>query len=200
VNDKKVIGQNVFIATIIACIVVAVALAGVLAIYLPMVSNLESQLTEKDQELTNLNTTITNLSLQMINLENQLEQANNAIASLRGNYDEVIQSYLNIIYLQSSGLLISGADFSQNANQSAQVFLQPLEYAGFVRIDIESNSTTTYAQVIYNSLGVNFNQKITIGESGSASFPVLPGEIEILVGNEESNNSVSGIVTANYVY
>jgi hypothetical protein len=200
VNDKKVVGQNIFIATIIACIVVAVALVGVLAIYLPMVSNLESQITEKDQEALSLNITITNLSLQMINLENQLEQANNAIASLQGNYDEVIQSYLNIIYLQSSGLLLSGQGFSQNANQSAQVFLQPLEYAGYIVINVESNSTTTYAQVIYNSVGVNFNQKITVGENGSASFPVLPGEIEILVGNEESINSVSGIVTANYVY
>ena len=65
-SEKKVVGRNIFIITLIICILVSVGFVAMLATYLPTVSNLESELIEKDQELTNLNTTITNLSLQMI--------------------------------------------------------------------------------------------------------------------------------------
>lgn len=199
-SEKKVVGKNIFIATLIICIAVSIGLVSVLVTYLPVVSNLESQLVEKDQELTNLNTTITNLSLQTIALQEDLDQANAAVALLQGNYQSVIDSYLNIIYLQTSGYLLNQAGFSQNGNETTQVFYSELEYAGYVSVNVESNSTTTYVQVIYDSYGVNFNQKITIGESGSTAFPILPGEVEINIGNEESINGVSCTTTINYVY
>ena len=199
-SEKKVVGKNIFIATLIICIAVSIGLVSVLVTYLPVVSSLESQLVEKDQELTNLNTTITNLSLQTIALQEDLDQANAAVALLQGNYQSVIDSYLNIIYLQTSGYLLNQAGFSQNGNETTQVFYSELEYAGYVSVNVESNSTTTYVQVIYDSYGVNFNQKITIGESGSTAFPILPGEVEINIGNEESINGVSCTTTINYVY
>ncbi|MCW3998299.1 MAG: hypothetical protein NWF10_07005 [Candidatus Bathyarchaeota archaeon] len=202
-SEIKYISKKIFVLVLIVFIVVSIILVGILVTYLPRVSDLETQLSEKDQQIANLNTTISGLNSQIIDLQTDLSQANNEITSLQGlhgNYQTLIDSYISIITLQSSGYLLNGATFSQNANQTSQAVLQLLEYAGYVTIVIESNSTTTYTQVIYNSLGVSFNQKITVGESGSAAFPILPGDVEINIGNEESENIVSGIVTVNYIY
>jgi type II secretory pathway pseudopilin PulG len=202
-SEIKYINKKIFVLVLIVFIVVSIILVGILVTYLPRVSDLETQLSEKDQQIANLNTTISGLNSQIIDLQTDLSQANNEITSLQGlhgNYQTLIDSYISIITLQSSGYLLNGATFSQNANQTSQAVLQLLEYAGYVTIVIESNSTTTYTQVIYNSLGVSFNQKITVGESGSAAFPILPGDVEINIGNEESENIVSGIVTVNYIY
>ena len=199
-SEKKVVGRNIFVITLIICIVVSVGLVAMLATYLPTVSNLESELIEKDQELTNLNTTITNLSLQMIALEDQITQKNSEITSLRGNYETVLDLQNRILTLQESGYLVNGVSFSQNATLTHQVYNGLLEYTGYVQINAQSNSTTTYVKIIYNSFGTNINQKITIGESGTISFPILPGEVEIIVGNDESINGVTGIITINYIY
>lgn len=177
-----------------------VGLVGVILYHFSIVGNLETQLTEKDQNIENLNSTITALNLQLIDLEDQLEQVNGVLISLQSNYQDTIQSYLRIITLQESGYLISGFDFSQGANESTQIFLSPLEYAGFIAVNVESNSTTTFVQVVYDSFGVGFDQKIIVGEDGVASFPILPGDIEIYVGNQESVDGVAGIVTVNYIY
>jgi hypothetical protein len=199
-SEKKVVGKNIFVITLIICIAVSVGLVAMLATYLPTISNLESELIEKDQELTNLNTTITNLSLQMIALEDQITQKNSEITSLRGNYETVLDLQNRIITLQESGYLANGVSFSQNATLTHQVYNGLLEYAGYIQINAQSNSTTTYVKIVYDSFGTNVNQKIIIGESGTISFPILPGEVEIIVGNDESINVVNGIITINYVY
>lgn len=196
----KLVTKNNFFILFILSMMLLVGLVGVVFYHFSSIADFESRLAEKDQTSANLNSTINNLSVQIIDLENQLEQANNAMASLQGNYDDTIQSYIRIITLQASGLLINGAGFSQNANESTQMFFSPLEYAGYIAVNVVSNSSTTYIQVIYDSFGVNFNQQISVGESGVASFPILPGIVEILVGNEEIASSVAGTVTINYVY
>lgn len=105
-----------------------------------------------------------------------------------------------IITLQESGYLVNGVSFTQNATLTHQVYNGLLEYTGYVQINAKSNSTTTYVKIIYNSFGTNINQKITIGESGTISFPILPSEVEIVVGNDEIINGVTGIITINYIY
>lgn len=95
---------------------------------------------------------------------------------------------------------MDGAILSQSANQTSQAVFLQLDYAGYVIVYVESNSTSTYAQVIYDAFGVNYNQKITVGENGAAAFPVLPSEVEILIGNEETVDDVSGSVSIDYVY
>lgn len=202
-SETRDISKKIFIITLITCVAVSTILAGILATYLAKTNDLETQLSTNDQQIADLNSTIYSLNSQIINLQTELNQANTQIASLQGlqgNYQTLLDSYLSIITLQSSGYLLNGATFSLNANQSSQVVLEYLEYAGYVNIIIDSNSTTTYIRIIYDSFGVNFDQKIILGEDGSAALPILPGEVEIIMGNEEADNIVAGIVTINYVY
>ena len=202
-GEVKYINNKIFIITLIACIAVSAVLIGIFATFLLKVGDLETQLTQKDQQMVDSNSTIASLNSQIIGLQTDLSEADSQITSLTAlqtNYQALIDSYVSIITLQSSGYLLNGATFSQNANQTSQGVIQLLEYAGYVTVSLESNNTTTYVQVIYNAFGVNFNQKITLGESGAAAFPVLPSEVEIIIGNEESEDIVSGVITINYVY
>ena len=118
--------------------------------------------------------------------------------------DSQIEDNLNIIYLNASGALLQPTTFTQDANSSAilPLFTNLLEYSGLVIVDIQSNSNTTYAQVIYDSFGVNFNQNVTVGTSGRAYFPVLPGGLEIKIGNKEPAGSepVNSTVSVLYYY
>lgn len=105
--------------------------------------------------------------------------------------DSQIQDNLNIIYMNASGSLLQPTTLTQDANSSTilPLYANLLEYSGVVVVDIESTSNTTYAQVIYNSFGVNFNQNFTAGTSGKTFFPVLPGDLEIRIGNTEPTGS-----------
>jgi hypothetical protein len=94
--------------------------------------------------------------------------------------------------------------YNQAVNQAADanttIFTNVIYYAGYVSVDVQSNSTTTYVEVIYSSYGVNYDNSVTVGTSGTAAFPVLPGSVEIRVGNTETVDSVNATVTATYYY
>ena len=75
-----------------------------------------------------------------------------------------------------------------------------LNFAGFVSVAVQSSSNTTYVEVVYSSYGVNYDNSVTVGTSGTAAFPVLPGTIEIRVGNTETVDSVNATITALYNY
>jgi hypothetical protein len=82
------------------------------------------------------------------------------------------------------------------------LFSDLLEYVGVLIVDVQLTSNTTYAQVIYNSYGVNYNKNVTAGTSGTAYFPVLPGGVEIRIGNTEPTGSdpVNSTVSVVYYY
>ena len=82
------------------------------------------------------------------------------------------------------------------------VYDDTVEYAGYVTVDVQSTSNTTYAGVVYDSIIVNYDHNVTLGTSGAASFPVLPGNIVVVVGNTDTNisDSVNATVTATYYY
>lgn len=201
--ESKFISKKILMVILIVFIGISIVISGILLSYLSKVSDLEMQLNEKNLQISAFNSTIVGLNSQLMDLHTDLTQANDQIISMQRlltDYQTSIDSYLRIVNLAVSEPLMDGAILSQSANQtSLAVFLQ-LDYAGYVIVYVESNSTSTYAQVIYDAFGVNYNQKITVGENGAAAFPVLPSEVEILIGNEETVDDVSGSVSIDYVY
>ena len=57
-SQKKVVGRTVAIALGMVCIVLVAGLVGAIAVYTPMVNNLESQTAEKDNTISSLNSQI----------------------------------------------------------------------------------------------------------------------------------------------
>jgi hypothetical protein len=210
--DKKVI------ALAIICIILAASLVGVVAVYQPAAnsesqSDLQAQITEKDNQIGTLHT-------QISSLQSQLDQALNSAGSTSSLQQEVsslqaqisamnstlydLQTYQNIAYLLLSGTLYSGT-FTQDANSSTTVWTDMLPYAGYIVVSAQALANTTYAEVRYSFSDFNFDYNETLGTSGTVIFPVLgtesePVATEILIGNvdQAQNNSVSATLTYCY--
>jgi len=202
-GQKKLVSRMVVIALGLICIVLVAGLVGAIAVYMPMVSNLESQIAEKNSTISSLNSQISSLNSQVSSLQDAFDQANSTIEEYQealDSYNSQIGYYLSVIYLNESGYLFAPQSFTQDANTSDVVYDGDIRYAGYVSIAIESSSNTTYTQVAYFSYGVNYNNTVTVGTGATAVFPVLPGTIVVSVGNTEPVDNVTGTITAIYRY
>ena len=115
------------------------------------------------------------LVAQVFSLNSQLSEATD-IAKLKTEYVWVT----------------SGTSVTQQPNQYTE-WQFTTQYAGYVTIYVlDSTSDKTYVQVIYESSGVVFNSgKVDVTSRGIESFPVLPGNIIIRIGNNEPANAAS---------
>ncbi len=201
-SEKKVVNRTVAIALGLVCIVLAAGLVVVLANGIPLDNSEDQQaIADLQAQLTNRTNTITTLNAQIASLQNQLNSHNSTeyeeeIAEL----EEQIQEYVNILHLNKTATLVNNQTITQDANSTLAVWNDALYYAGFAKVSVESSSNTTYVQVIYTYGSVHYNQTVIVGTSGTAYFPILPGELGIIVGNTESTENVTATVTATYIY
>jgi hypothetical protein len=154
-----------------------------------------------------LNSQVLSLNSQVSSLQSNLEQINSELLesqeAIQGLNAQIL-NYLNIVYLNVTEFLVSEYSFTQDASDYTIVWDGTVDgtvdYAGCVAVAVESSSNTTYARVLYSSYGVNYDHNVTVGTSGIAYFPVLPGLIEVGVGNTEQADNVTALVTALYTY
>ncbi len=202
-GQKKIVSRIMVISLALICIVLAAGLVGALAVYMPLVSDLESQIAEKNSTILSLNSQVLSLNSQVSSLQDNFEQANSTIAEYQEaleSFNSQIAYYLSVIYLNESGYLFAPQSFTQAANASDIIYNDDIRYAGYVSVAVESSSDTTYAQVAYSAFGVNYNNTVAVGTAGTAVFPVLPGTIVVSVGNIEPVGNVTGTISATYRY
>lgn len=204
-SKKRTSWNNLATALLMICIVLLASLIGVIAFYLPIVNDLDSQIIEKDLKISELNTNASSLNAQVSDLQDTIYQKDSEITNLRESAEylnSLTAHYLSILFLNESSYLVAQREITTNANESIMIYQYNLDYAGYVSVNLESTSNTTYVQLLYSYNGVNYNQNVTVGESGIAHFPILPTMIEIWVGNIETSNgdSVNATVTAIYYY
>jgi len=189
------------IALAIICIILSSSLVGVIAIYAP----LKTQIVQKDATIASLNQNITELQasapnvtlyvMQITSLEQQLSALNDTISALSSN----VTIYRNIASMKNSTVLLSQQQAAVSNNNSTDAFADVISFAGYIKVQVTSTSTTTYVEAVYSSFGVNFDQNITTGASGTAAFPVLPGNLGVKIGNPDTT-SVYVTVTITYYY
>jgi hypothetical protein len=204
-SKKRTSWNNLATALLMMCIILLASLIGVVAFYLPVVNDLDSQIVEKDIEIAELNRNASSLNAQVSDLQDTIDQKDNEITNLRESAEylnSLTAHYLSILLLNESSYLVAQREITTNANESIMIYQYNLDYAGYVSVNLESTSNTTYVQLLYTYNGVNYNQNFAVGESGTAYFPILPTMIEIWVGNTEVSNgdSVNATVTAIYYY
>jgi len=202
-GQRKIFSRTMVIVLGLICIILAAGLVGAIAVYMPMVSNLESQIAEKDSTISSLNSQVSSLNSQVLALQADIEQVNSTIEDYKAAqaaFNSEIELYLSIIYLNESGYLFTPRSFTLAANTSDVIYTGSIVYAGCISVSVESTSNTTYVQVVYSSYGVNYNQNVTVGTGGSAAFPVLPGDITVVIGNTEPVDDVTGTASAIYRY
>jgi uncharacterized coiled-coil protein SlyX len=198
---KRIVSRNAVIALALVLILLA-SLVSVIAIYVPMVSDLESQIAEKDATISSLNSQVAALQSTLGQVANEITTKDSQIAALNStvaSYNSAILDYREILSLQASGLLYN-QEITQDASNYTVIWNNPVEYAGYVTVVVQSSSNTTYVEPLYSSYGVNFDYNMTVGTSGTAAFPVLPGLVEIRVGNTELAGTITAAITATYFY
>jgi len=203
-TSRKIGWKAITLALIMICIALSAGLVGVIAFYLPMVDNLNSQILEKNTNIAALNSAVASLTSQISSLKDSLDQNESYIATLEEGIEYLnsqISNYLSIIYLNQSEYL-PVEPVSQNASTYTVLFNGTLNYNGYVAVSAESTSNTTYIQLLYSSYGVNYDHNVTVALSGTAYFPVLIGEVEIRLGNTDTyaGDFVNATVTARYTY
>ena len=180
---------------------------GVIAIYQP----LDSQITTKDNTINSLHSQISNLETQIASEGNssvasqpyldQINQLNAELSDLNDSY----AAANSIAQLQQSGLLYDSSasgtgTITQDANSTTNLWNDQLDYAGYVVVQASATAATTYAEAIYSFSGSNFDLNQTTGTSGTAIFPVLPGPVQINIGNINQNDTNTITVTVTYYY
>ena len=193
------------LALAVVCIILAAGLVGVIAVYAlngnGNSADLKAQITTKDNtinELTannaDLQNNITQTQATISYYTSQIATLNNQVATLNSQ----ISSYYNIALMNASQLLLSQQPVTQDANATTAIFSDVIYYSGYVSIQATATANTTFTQVIYSYAGANFDYNQTIGTAGNAVFPVLPGTLQINIGNMNQTNSAT--VTATYYY
>jgi len=203
-GQKKVVGRTIAIVLGIICIVLSAGIVVVLAAYLPA----QGAINSLNSQVATQNATITSQSQQISALQNSLSQIGNdqtdkdaQIADLNSQLQELTTYYNNLLLLNASGILVLNQGVSLPASGNSSIWNDYLDYAGYVVVQVQSSSNTTFANVVYSTnYGVNFNEVVVVGTSGSAVFPVLPGLIDVRVGNTEPTDTVSATVAAIYHY
>jgi uncharacterized coiled-coil protein SlyX len=193
------------IALAIICVILAASLVGVIAVYQPTNTNLQSQIAEKDNTIASLNQTIDYLHATTTNATVYIQQIAYLYQELSDLNDTLTSAYENIYYLENVTALNEGAYlvYQQQAtignNTWVDAFNNVLDYAGYIVVQATSTTNSTYVETLYSSYGVNFDQNVTLGTSGTAYFPVLPGTVEVRIGNLDQT-SAAVTVTVSYYY
>jgi uncharacterized coiled-coil protein SlyX len=207
-GKKKILSRNAAIALALVLVLLA-SLVSVIAIYVPMVSDLNSQIAEKDDTIASLSSQVSaiqsvlnQLAANLTVKDNQIANLTSSLSSLTAEYNAVISEYNTIFALGKTENMYNSYPISQEENSSTVLFNDILQYAGYVTVAAQSTSNTTYAAVAYSSHGVEYNNNVTLGESGGAAFPILPGTVLISIGNTDTGTgeTVNATVTVNYVY
>jgi hypothetical protein len=92
------------------------------------------------------------------------------------NLEAQVQSLYNVLYLNATAILVNTQTFDQEPSTNVTIWdgSIPLQYAGYVTVQVQSSSNQTYVELAYISYGTVYDSVVTLG-SGTASFPVLPG-------------------------
>lgn len=202
-SGKKHVNRNIAIALGVVCIVFLSGLIVVVAMGIggtsdsQTISSLQAQIANKD-------TTIASLNSQITSLQNSLNNQNsNNAADNTAEIDQLnsqVAYYYSVSHLNESDPMISSQSFTQDPSANTVIWQDAVNYAGYVAVTVQASSNTTYIQTDYIYSGVNYNQTITVGTYGTAYFPVLPGMLDINLGNMEPTNSNTGTVSAIYYY
>jgi hypothetical protein len=199
------------IALAVVCVILAASLIGIIAVNLPN----QAQIAEKDNTINSLNQQISALELQLsqkpdattyqtqiTSYVTQISSLNSQLSDLNDTLTYVYADYANlqsIVQLGKSGILYD-ATSTQNANTTTTLWNDQLDYAGYIVVQATASSNTTYAQVLFTYGEVNFDYNQTLGTAGTAIFPVLPGIVEVRVGNTIANDLNNATVKATYYY
>jgi hypothetical protein len=190
-SGKKVVSRNVAIALGIISIVFLVGLVGAILNYTSIISGKDNDISTRDSQIQTLT-----------NQKNQLQTWLEGNKTLLNQTQTWLQGNNSIANLAMSKIWVNSKNVSIQANNAWNSTPFTANYAGYISVQVTGNPSTTgnfYVQVTYSSHGVNYDNQIYVGVSGTAVFPVLPTSIQIRVKNL-GTTVANATVTIMYYY
>jgi hypothetical protein len=154
---------------------------------------LRTQINALEYQLSSINST--NYVSQIVYLNSQLADLNDTLTYLSSDYSalqKIVQLGISEVWYDNS--------FSQDANVTTNLGTAQVDYAGYVVVQATASANTTFAEVLYTFGGVDFDFNKTLGTSGTTLFPLLPGTIEIRIGNIDQSNPNNVTATITHFY
>jgi len=171
-----------------------IATIGAIAYYSPIVNNQQNQINslnnQGDARLNSLNSQITQLQSEISNLQSQLLDTQKQLSDA----NNINGLHMTEVWLK---------DKTVNQDRGAGMWYQyTADYAGYITVNIQSSTTSNqYVQVTWTSNGIDYSNKITVGNLGTAVFPVLPSnDVKVTIGNTNLLNGATATVTITYTY
>jgi len=152
-SEKKMVTRRAAIGLGIVSMVLVAGLVGVFAYFMPIVNDKDNTIARKDSQIASLNSNVTSLQNQVNNLTDNLNLRESTVWVDGGT-----------VNLMDSFPMDSPPTYEENASIAGYVAVQ-------VSNQYEYNATV---EVRYSSHGVNYENSIIVGNSGTAVFPVLP--------------------------
>lgn len=197
-SNGKVVNRNIVIALGIICIVLVAALivvsinGGFLGNQQGM-ADLENQVTEQAAKISSLTAQVNIQQSQINTLNTTVSDYENQIADLK----QENTAYASIIAINNTSVILNEEPITQEANATTVLMDAAVYYAGYLQVHVAASTNTTYIQASYVYDDLTFNQTFIVGTDGTVYFPVLPAEIQILLGNSGSETNTA---TATIVY
>lgn len=133
--------------------------------------------------------TITSLRSQVAQLQNQISYLQSRVRDLE-----------DIVYLRKYVVWIDKMVVNQPAGYYTYWRFNA-DYAGYVVVEVHSSTTTnTYVRVTVESSITTYSVRVEVGSRGRAIVPVLPGTVEVRVGNTNRYTGATHTVSVTYYY
>jgi cytoskeletal protein RodZ len=199
-SQNKVVSRTIAIALGLVCVVLAAGL--IVSVANGSLNSDKQTISDLQDQVSSQSDQISSLTSQNTVLTNQLSTAKSnstTLAEKVANLTSTINDYESIIAMNNSDIALDNQTYTQDANATTTLYDGTITYAGYAVIEVEATSNTTYIQAIYTCGDLDYNQTIIVGTSGTAIFPILPGDLTLVIGNVglESNNAT---VTFTYYY
>lgn len=203
-KPKKMVSRNVAIALGIVCVILVASLGAVMFMsYSPTTS---ASITSLQSQLDQLQSTYNNYQASHHHTDSDYDSYTSTHSHTNSEYDAIQNQMIdltNTLNLGKSTVWVN----DQTVNQPSGSYTDwtpffSASYCGYAKVQVFTSTTTnTYVRVIYASNGVNYDNQISVGSSGTAVFPILPSSsIDIRIGNSNLFNGATETVTITYYY
>ncbi len=196
--QESSINMKVVVLAVI-CVILIASTVGAFALYLPT----QSEIAEKDETIAGLNAHVADLEDQVSSSVGYKSQVTNLQAQLNNLQEEwnamnaSNYRYRKIVDLNVLATLTSDS-ITQEPHAVTTLWSGTVDYAGYIRLETESNVTSTNAAVTCVFGDYTFTCNQTLGTEKVVVFAILPGTITVKIGNIGQAAAVNA--TAVYVY
>ncbi len=171
--------------------------------YQEQVQDLKTKLNKESSLVNSLNAQISKYKKEIQGYQNEIKNMNSNVGNYQSKVQE-LQDKINrlnaIIDLNCVDYVASSQIINLPAGGNHTWTIYP-SYAGYVIVDVQSSTTpNTYVKVIVNSEYGSWTFQEGVGSSGSCTIPVLPGVVEIIVGNTNWFQGSTMTVSIEYHY